>query len=292
MLRFVWAKPGNDKPDLFRYRVLAFGVISSPFQAMWCLHKTAKMCQDKYPEAAQIILDMTYMDDIAVLADSIAKSKQLTMDVLAILEYGGFYGHKISSSDPKIVEDLEADRLDLARVISVLGLKLDHDACEFMFDVTDKFAMFNAEAKEITRRDIIALASQVFDTQGLVSPYIMQYKKILPELWQNKTTWTENLRTKTVIDENGQRIPDKVAAQAVERFCEWIDDIPKLKELRFQRHIQGTLLRVAIFGDASKTGIGVVAYAVSKDETGKVHSQIIFSKKSRTHCYALLCHNE
>ena len=89
-----------------------------------------------------------------------------------------------------------------------------------MFDLDDKFDQFDAEAEKITRTDVVSLASKIFDTQGFVSPYIMQYKKILPMLWQNKTTWTENLKTKKVINENGQKVDDEVASEAVERFCE------------------------------------------------------------------------
>ena len=211
MLRFVWAKPGSNRPDLLRYRVLAFGVVSSPFQAIWCLHETAKMFLKKYPVSAQIILDMTYMDDINITANSIVEAKKLTMEILEILDHGGFYGHKISASDPQIVDELDAARLDQSRVISVLGLKLNHDTCEFMFDLDDKFDQFDAEAEKITRTDVVSLASKIFDTQGFVSPYIMQYKKILPMLWQNKTTWTENLKTKKVINENGQKVDDEVA---------------------------------------------------------------------------------
>ena len=280
MLRFIWAKPGSDRPDLLRYRALAFGVISSPFQAIWCLHETAKMNMQKYPEAAKIILDMTYMDDIGVTASDKVKATQLTQDVLAILESGGFYGHKISASDPDIVRDLEVDRIDPKPIVSVLGLKLNHETCEFMFDLDDKFERFDANAERITRTDVVSLASQVFDTQGFVSPYIMPYKKLLPMLWHNKTTWTENLKTKTIRDENGQEIPDKVAIEVVERFCEWTVDIPRLKELKFPRYIKGELDFVAIFGDASKTGIGVVAYAVTKDTLGNVHSTIIYSKST------------
>ena len=226
MLRFVWAEPGADRPNLLRYRVVAFGVVSSPFQAIWCLHETARMNIEKYPEAAKIILEMTYMDDINVTATSSEDAKRLTHDVFTILESGGFYGHKISASDPEIVKDLDPERLDPARKISVLGLKLNHDTCEFMFDLDEKFERFDAKAERITRTDVVSLASQIFDTQGFVSPYIMQYKKLLPMLWHNKTTWTENLKTKTVTDDTGKVVPDPVATEAVHRFCEWSADIP------------------------------------------------------------------
>ena len=149
-----------------------------------------------------------------------------------------------------------------------------------MFDLDEKFERFDAKAERITRTDVVSLASQIFDTQGFVSPYIMQYKKLLPMLWHNKTTWTENLKTKTVTDDTGKVVPDPVATEAVHRFCEWSADIPKLKELKFPRYIKGEIDFVAIFGDASKTGIGVVAYAVTKDHSGIVHSQIIYSKST------------
>ena len=75
----------------------------------------------------------------------------------------------------------------------------------------------------ITRRDVVSLASQIFDTQGFVSPYVMQYKKLLPMLW----------------------------------------------------HLE----RIAIYGDASQTGIGVVAYLI-KNDNGVRRSHIFYSKST------------
>ena len=46
------------------------------------------------------------------------------------------------------------------------------------------------------------------------------------------------------------------------------------------RFIGGPSQFVAIFGDASKTGIGVVAYAITKADNGVVNSRIIYSKSS------------
>ena len=62
------------------------------------------------------------------------------------------------------------------------------------------------------------------------------YKKLLPLLWHNNTTWDENLIGKMTEDENGMKIADPVATEAVERFKEWIADVPRLKELRFTRY--------------------------------------------------------
>ena len=99
-------------------------------------------------------------------------------------------------------------------------------------------------------------------------------------LWHNQTGWDDDLSTKTIVNEDGQVVPDEVATEAVTRFRAWMEDIPRLKELQFPRYIKGELDFVAIFGDASKTGIGVVAYTVTKPVDGVRHSHILYSKST------------
>ena len=276
MLRYIWAKPG-EPIKVYRYKTLAFGVISSPYQAMSCLHDTAKLLEKKYPEAAEAIQENTYMDDNSGGSNNLADAKKLLKEILLVMESGGFIGHKIASSHQELVEGIPEDRLDPSRVVSILGLKLDLDTSEFMFDMEEKFSQFNANAEVITRRDIVAVASMIFDTQGFVSPYIMQYKKLLPLLWHGQVKWDENLVGK-INKETGEL--DKVFAEAVKGFRDWISEADQLKELRFPRYVEGTLECVAIFGDASKSGIGCVAYAVKMTADGKRRAHIIYSKSS------------
>ena len=278
MLRFMWGLPG-ETVRYYRMVVVTFGLISSPYQAISCLRDTAERNQSIYPLAAAIILLNTYMDDIASGAMTVAEGRTLIQEILEILASGGFKGHKISASEPSMLKDISEDQVDKSRVVSVLGLKLDHNTCEFLFDLDDKFQSYNAEAERITRRDVVSLASQIFDTQGFVSPYVMQYKKLLPLLWHNNTTWDENLIGKTTTDEQNNVVPDEVAREAVDRFKEWIKDVPRLKELRFSRYLPGDLEKIAIFGDASLTGIGVVAYLI-KNDNGQRRSHIFYSKST------------
>lgn len=280
MLRYVWAPPGHDKPIMYRFTCLPFGCVSSPYQAIWCLHETAKKWQHEYPKAAEIILNKTYMDDILVGADTVQEAIQLVKQILQILDSGGFYGHKITANDDRILQAIDPKRIDASKQVSVLGLKLNHMTNEFQFDLDDKFNQFKADATKITRRDIVSLASQVFDTQGYVSPFVMKFKRLLPMLWHNKTGWDENLLTKSTTDESGNSVPEPVAKEAVLLFREWVSQIPLLKELQFPRWLGGPIQFLAIFGDASKMGMGVAAYAVSKSADGHLVSQLVFSKSS------------
>ena len=218
------------------------------------------------------------MDDIASGAISVAEGRKLIKQILTVMDAGGFRGHKISTNDPGMVEGILPDQVDPSRMVSVLGLKLNHDQNEFLFNLDEKFQNYDANAVRITRRDVVSLASQIFDTQSFVSPYVMQYKKLLPMLWHNNTTWDENLIGKTTVVD-GEEVIDTVAKEAVARFQEWISDVPRLKELRFKRYEPGHLERVAIFGDASQTGIGVVAYLI-KNDNGVRRSHIFYSKST------------
>ncbi|XP_059094432.1 uncharacterized protein LOC131889364 [Tigriopus californicus] len=204
----------------------------------------------------------------------------LIRQILVILESGGFYGHKVSCNDPTVLNNVADERVDRSGAISLLGLHLEYAADQFNFDLDDKFLQFDRNATVITRRDIVSLASQVFDTQGYVSPFMMNFKSILPMLWYNKTKWDENLLTKRVKDEEGREMSDPVAQQAVELFKKWIDQIPLLKEFSFPRWTRGPIVLLTIFSDASTAGMGVAAYLICGKATESLNSQLIFSKSS------------
>jgi hypothetical protein len=280
MFRYMWAPPGAERPTMYRFTRLIFGGVCSPYMAIWCLKETAKMFSDKYPEAVKIILEQSYMDDIVVTADTISELITLVNEILRILDHGGFYGHKITANHPEALQSIDQARIDHSPEVSLLGLLLNHSTNEFRFDLDSKYEKFDPLAENITRRHVVSLGSQVFDTQGYVSPYVMLYKRILPKLWHNKTAWDENLLAKTIKDINGAIIPDPVALEAVQLFQNWIAEIPRLKELRFPRWLGGPIEFIAVFGDASKTGMGVVAYAVCTQQDGTRQSQLIFSKSS------------
>ena len=55
--------------------------------------------------------------------------------------------------------------------------------------------------------------------------------------------------------------------------------MPRLKKLRFKRYEPGHLERVAIFGDASQTGIDVVAYLI-KNDNGVRRYHIFYDKSA------------
>jgi hypothetical protein len=280
MLRYLWCDFHETTPKMYRYTVLPFGVISSPYQAMWCLRETAKKLQNRYPKAAKIIFEQLYMDDIFTGADSPESANQLLKDILTIMRSGGFHGHKIQANHPNILLNIPRAQVSHSETFSMLGLKINFQQNKIYFDLDSKFNEFDPNASFISRRMIISLASHIYDTLGFVSPFVMQYKQVLPMLWHNKTGWDENLVTKTIKDDKHARIPDPVAQKAVQIFKHWVNQIPLLKSLAFPRWIGGPILFMAIFTDASKLGMGVACYAVCSTSSGSLQSTLIMAKSS------------
>ena len=102
------------------------------------------------PLATAIIIADSYMDDIASGAKSVAEGRKLIKQILTVMDTGGFRGHKISTSNPAMVEGIPPDQVDSSRMISVLGLKLDHDKNEVLFNLDEKFQNYDANAVRIT----------------------------------------------------------------------------------------------------------------------------------------------
>ena len=280
MLRLIWNNFDDERPTMYRYTVLPFGLISSPFQAVSCLHQTAKMFESKYPEAARLIYKYLYMDDLFSGANAIEKANELAKALLEILDFGGFKGHKMASNHPDVLKGIDPKHINQKGVLKILGLCLDLETDEYFFDFSELKKELGKHEEKLSRRNVSSIAGQVFDTQGYLQPFIMQYKQILPLMWARKMTWDENLIGYTIKDENGQKISDPIAEQAVQQFNLWVKQLPELEQFRFKRWYRGTLQFLAIFGDASKKGMGVAAYAVAKTRDGELISQIVYSKSS------------
>ena len=103
MLRFVWGLP-RQEIKLYQMKLVTFGLISSPCQACTCLKDMAKTHVLMYSLAAAIIIANSYMDDITSGAISVAEGCKLIKQVLTVMDAGGFQGHKVSTSNPAMVD--------------------------------------------------------------------------------------------------------------------------------------------------------------------------------------------
>ena len=140
MLRYLWRNFNQrERPTMFRHKVLAFGLVSSPFQAIWCVQETARMFGEEFPLAKQILHEDLYMDDIISGADTPEQANKMCREVVACLKRGGFTAHQGRSNDIGVLAGLPPDTICLKDETKVLG-HLWHTQKDYMkFDLEDKF---------------------------------------------------------------------------------------------------------------------------------------------------------
>ena len=80
----------NWGPDVYVKTVLTFGDKPAHAMAQITLRKTAHQAKSSYPEAAQVLKNNTYMDDICDSVHSVQPAKQLTTDLDEVSLKSGF----------------------------------------------------------------------------------------------------------------------------------------------------------------------------------------------------------
>ncbi|XP_068739547.1 uncharacterized protein [Montipora capricornis] len=89
--RFLWRDLQTDRePDVYVKRVLIFGDKPAPAMAQIALRKTVDEAREDFPEAAQVLKDNTYMDDICDSVCTEEEARELTKCIDNVLETGGF----------------------------------------------------------------------------------------------------------------------------------------------------------------------------------------------------------
>ncbi|XP_068749368.1 uncharacterized protein [Montipora capricornis] len=87
----LWRNMEPDgEPDTYVKTVLTFGDRPAPAMAQIALRKTAQENKASYPEAAKVLTNNTYMDDICKSVDTEKEARKLTNDIDTVLKTGGF----------------------------------------------------------------------------------------------------------------------------------------------------------------------------------------------------------
>ena len=274
LCRFLWRDfDPKKRPTMFRHKVLPFGFVSSPFQAIWCVQETARMFKDQYPLAYDTLLKNLYMDDIIDGADTIAEANARCLQTVKVLELGGFKSHQACSNDVAVLAGLKEEQINNLLMPKILGHYWSTQPDMLQFDLTTQFEESDDHRMDvITRRLIVSYASMLFDTLGLVLPFQMTIRMIIPHLWANDIRWDEHLDT-------DKRRADDIAVAAISVFRDWCKEIPLLARIQVRRFLHNTdgLIRLAVFGDASKMAFGVAIYSIAS-VNGELQSNLEFSR--------------
>lgn len=256
----------EDPLKTFRLNTLTYDTKPASFIATRCLQELAIQNANQFPEAAKIIQNHFYVDDLLTGDDSLEKLIMLRDQVVKILNQGGLVLRKWASNHPALIPNThggkESDlnvRLDKNTFTKTLGL-LWNPGCDSL-----KYEVKTIQIpKQVTRRDILSKTAQVFDPLGLVAPVIVKAKVILQHCWTLKIGWD-----------------DTVPANIFRAWTQLLQELYHIHEISIPRYIMqvnATNIQLHGFSDASQVAYGAALYLIITNNEGKHQTHLICAK--------------
>ena len=204
--RFLWRGTERSKPPktLVMDRMI-FGAVSSPFSAQEIKNKNAAQFAERYPEAADAIINRHYMDDYLDSCESVAESIQLIKEVITVHGAGGFEIRNFISSSREVLESLPEELRSMKNnnlalqaelpVERTLGLHWDQEDDVFTFRGSCLQDRNAGTTQLVTKREVLRTVMSIFDPPGFLASYLVTAKVLLQDVWRAGIGWNDELPT-------------------------------------------------------------------------------------------------
>ncbi|KAL7304617.1 hypothetical protein TKK_0002868 [Trichogramma kaykai] len=241
--QIFWRSRNEDKMRAFSLNTVTYGLASSPFQAIRVLHQLAEDEAARYPLAASILVDSSYVDDILTGADSLEEAKSLQQELISLLMAGGFPLSKWTANDPALLAGFAPEQKAASpkndwtkeEACSMLGISWQpaEDAFRWSIDALP-------EAGVVPKRGALSFIGRLYDPLGWISPIVIRFKMFMQRLWPLGLSWD-----------------DILPASLQELWQSLIGDLRRLPELHFRRWIglspsANAIVEIHGFADASQ----------------------------------------
>ena len=229
--RFIWR--GEDR----RWTRLVFGDRPAPDIAIATLQFLAGLAQDEWPEAACILREAAYMDDIIFAVDTQAQAVAAQAGVEKILAKGSFVVKEWVTNSVGGGQDDQ---------VAVLGVVWSRAG-----DRLGVRPPLGLPSPPLTKRKILAWIATLWDPLGIVAPGTVQAKVRMQAMWDCGLSWDEPLAED---DETGWR-------KALGRYAECAAaTVP-----RFMGPVGEGATSLNVFCDAGRDAFGTAAWWATGD---------------------------
>jgi len=189
--RFLWRDLEMERePDVYVKTVLTFEPLQVLAYHQIALRKTAEENKD-YPEAAQVLTNSSYMDDICGSVDTVVQAQKLTADLDKVLESGGFVvkgwmSNKVLTKRENQEKKFKMFQEDVEE--KMLGVIWNYITDEFSFKVkVDLLHLTDYSVDhgvKMTKRTLLSQVARFYDPIGFAAAFVIQAKRGSQELWQ------------------------------------------------------------------------------------------------------------
>jgi hypothetical protein len=242
--RFLWfnddENPSLDNLATYRFRRVAFGIISSPFLlGATILHHLKR----ENSEFSQQLADNIYVDNIVSGLSNKESPMEYYDKLKSLFSRAGMNIQQFCSNSDELMAYIPERDLVKTRDVKVLGVKWNShsDVDTICVSKPAKWLKLNS----LTKRGVLQCIAAVFDPLGLFQPVTLPSKLFLQRLWSEGRDWDACL-------------PDKLATEwkNLHTALEEVFDISLPRFLSEVTPDSGLI----VFSDASKLGYGAAVY--------------------------------
>ena len=256
---FLWRGfERNSDPRVYRMTSLIFGSKSSSASAQYVRNVNAARFAKQYPDAARIIENDFYVDDLLSGASTVEEATRLIREINEISISGNFTlagwasnarralagVHECERSSAPI--SLEKSGMTTHRLLG-LSWTPESDTLGFNLSMAKLDGALKAGQRVPTKREVLQMTMAVWDPLGALSPVMIRAKIAMQKVWARGTAWDE-----------------PVTGEIFERWCKWLEALHLVRNVQIPRYHGpapgGQVRQLHIFCDASEEAMCAVAY--------------------------------
>ncbi|GFY27749.1 DUF1758 domain-containing protein [Trichonephila clavipes] len=182
----IVSRTSADAPvKTYKLATVTYGTVSAPSLATRTLKALADEEKAEFPDAADVICNDSYMDDIISGESTLDGAKKLQTRLSQLLQRGGFELHKWVSNSPELLKDLSASSYVFDKEFQVAPVKTivilwdpKVDCLTYKVKISDKV--------NFSKRDVLSEIARLYDPLGLIGPIVTKAKIFIQELWKIK----------------------------------------------------------------------------------------------------------
>lgn len=191
-----------------------------------------------------------YVDDLAVSFSDVQSAIKVREHVSQILHAAGFHMRDWCSNNEQVMasiprEERSTDSLltwDSDSSTKILGLLWNPQTDTF------QYAVSSGEYDVNTKREMFSEIAKLYDPLGLVSPLIVNAKRLMQKLWQLQASWDDILPLNIISEWNTLRLDlHNLSELHVYRSLSLVETLPQSVQLH-------------VFADSSEVAYGACAY--------------------------------
>ena len=240
------------------------------------------MREKDFPEAAKIVKNNSYMDDILDSVNTKEKAYQMIKEIETVVNAGGFEmkswilsGEITSRTDVHI--EVPAEKQKALGTVWNPGKDCFHFEVKLNFSPKSKKLRMGPDLKSeqipseipdlLTKRMILSQVNSIYDPLGLAGPFTVRAKILMRRLWGSETKFDWD---------------DPVPKEFRRSWIEFFRHLFEMQEIEFKRCLKPAETAsnpdLVTFSDSSQDAYGTCAYARWKLKDGTYQCNLIASK--------------